>query len=89
MYAFFILCTDDNGKYYNSQFRSTTIEAGFDGLTQLAREGWRLRYIRCLDQDDCYGNWIDLPVEAFDEQPMFATLQELQNEWTYLLSHSA
>jgi hypothetical protein len=89
MYAFFILCTDDNGKYYNGQFRSTTIESGFDSLTQLTREGWKLRHIRCLDQDDCYGNWIDLPAEAFDDRPMVTILQELQNEWTYLLSPSA
>lgn len=88
MYAFFILCTDNNGKYYNSQFKSATIEAGFDGLAQLTQEGWRLRHIRCLDQDDCYGNWIDLPTEAFDEWPMVPILQNLQSEWTYLLSHS-
>lgn len=89
MYTFFILCTDNNGKYFNSQFSSATIEAGFDGLTQLIREGWQLRYIRFLDQADCYGNWIDLPSEAFDDRFMEPVLQGLEYEWTYLLSSSA
>lgn len=89
MYAFFTFCTDKNGKYFSSQFDSVTIEAGFDNLTQLIREGWSLRYIRFLDRGDCYGNWIDLPNEAFDERSMKPVLQYLQYEWTYLLSRSA
>jgi hypothetical protein len=89
MYALFILCTDSSRRYHTVQFWSRTIESGFDALTQIISQGWQLRHIRCLDLEDEYGNWIDLPPEAFDEQPMADTLEDLQKEWKQLLAHPA
>ncbi|MFC5410703.1 hypothetical protein ACFPMF_15375 [Larkinella bovis] len=58
------------------------IEEHFEVLNSFVAAGYRLEEAYVVDE----GKRIDLPLEAFDGQPMSASLRELQEQYQQVLS---
>lgn len=69
-------------RYVEFSYVNPDFEICLDQVTFLVSYGWQLVSINCQYQQ---GNYSQLPVEAFDGQPLGPSIKQLQHEWEDLL----
>lgn len=65
---------------------ASTFEICLDAPASVVRKGWKLVRVRYRDLEDRHARWSDLPVEAFDGQPMQTPVSWLQKQWEHVLT---
>jgi hypothetical protein len=72
-----------SGEY---SFYSSSSEQCFEALSGLVSQGWQLLTVHYGEMNDEYLTcWVELPVEAFDGEPLQEPLMTLQREWEQVL----
>jgi hypothetical protein len=65
---------------------ASTFEVCLEAPTGVVQNGWKLIRVRYRDLEDRYARWWDLPIEAFDGQPMQSPVSQLQQQWEHVLA---
>lgn len=73
MVAVFCCGVDPASSYQECILYSSTIDYGLEALIYLVNEGWGVAKIRYFD-GDCSA-WMDLPIDAFDGEPIWVPLE--------------
>jgi hypothetical protein len=73
---------DEQGQIRDFSCQLSDLETGFDLLSYVAILGHTLLKVRLVDGD----NLINLPTEAFDQNPISPVIRELEKEWRHVLS---
>jgi hypothetical protein len=71
-------------RYCECSIDSHDIGICLESLNILIQLGWKIEKAKLHDQQT--GSLLNLPVEAFDGQPIVKHLEKLQLEWEKLLS---
>ncbi|PRY19962.1 hypothetical protein CLV58_1633 [Spirosoma oryzae] len=77
-----LVATDSTGCYHQRRWKMHSIDASFSVINMLVNKGWQFQHITLIDFQ---GHFVDLPVEAFDGQPMSWHLDQLQQQWQAIL----
>ncbi|GAB4020184.1 hypothetical protein GCM10028808_60470 [Spirosoma migulaei] len=80
----FITATSEGIYYEEMCFSIIDYESAFDLLTQLVVEQWNLHQAVIIDNIER----IELPVAAFDGQPVQVPMRALEQQWQQLLANS-
>ncbi|GAB3557645.1 hypothetical protein [Spirosoma fluminis] len=80
-------CLDPESKYQECMYGTPVedLQSGFEAITSLINEGWQLLQIQYRYTTQGAANWIILPSEAFDGQPIKEPIERLQGEWEHIL----
>lgn len=71
-----------SGAVYTHNLYCSDLEGHFDVLNSFVAAGYRLLSAFVVDE----GQWINLPLEAFDGQSVNSSLQALQEQYQRVLS---
>ena len=82
MELLFITGLNPAGHYQECIYGGPDLESCFDVLTTLVGAGWQLIQVK-HKSSQCGETW--LPVEAFNDQPVTASLSQLEQEWQQVL----
>ncbi|AUD06314.1 hypothetical protein [Spirosoma pollinicola] len=69
-------------RYVEFSYVNPDFEICLDQVTFLVSYGWQVISIKCQYQQ---GNYVPLPVEAFDGVPLGSSIKQLQHQWEDLL----
>ena len=77
---------DPHSHYRQHSCYAYTLDMCFEMLSGLTNHGWRLLTVNYGVMKDGDLTWVELPVEAFDGEPLQEPLKTLQREWEQILS---
>jgi len=79
-----LTAVDQQGHVNTFSYELSHLDDGFNLLDTMAQKGYYLVRAQLIDE----GKWTHLPVEAFDESPVFPVIQELEKGWRQILTES-
>lgn len=69
-------------RYVEFSYANPDFEICLDQVSFLVNCGWQVISIKCQYQ---LGNYVQLPMEAFDGKPLGPSIKQLQHQWEDLL----